>query len=99
MTAYNIVRNRVKPGREKDLEQAFRERGANKYPGMRKLAVVKTSDRDYCIIGEWDSMEALAAARPEMIKTLDGIRDMLEDLGDGIGVTDPVSGEAVVESS
>ena len=44
-------------------------------------------------------MEALAAARPEMIQTLDSVRDMLEDLGDGLGVTDPVSGEAIVESS
>jgi len=28
---------------------------------------------------------------------LDSFRDMLEDLGGGLGVTDPVSGEAVLE--
>jgi hypothetical protein len=28
-----------------------------------------------------------------MIAILDGLRDMLEDLGGGLGVTDPVSGE------
>jgi hypothetical protein len=28
---------------------------------------------------------------------LDTLRDMLEDLGGGLGVTDPVSGEAMVE--
>ena len=33
-----------------------------------------------------------------MIETLDRIRGMLEDLGNGLGVTDPVSGEVVVES-
>jgi len=32
-----------------------------------------------------------------MIAMLDTFRDMLEDLGGGLGNTDPVSGEAVVE--
>jgi hypothetical protein len=32
-----------------------------------------------------------------MIATLDKFRGMLEDLGGGLGVTDPVSGEVVVE--
>ena len=35
--------------------------------------------------------------RPTMIAMLDSFRDMLEDLGGGLGVTDPVSGEAVAE--
>jgi hypothetical protein len=42
-------------------------------------------------------MEAMAAARPHMIATLDSFRNMLEDLGGGLGVTDPVSGEVVLE--
>jgi antibiotic biosynthesis monooxygenase (ABM) superfamily enzyme len=96
MTAYNVVRNRVKPGREQDFENAYRNLERT-FPGMRKVALIKTGERSYCIIGEWDSMDSIAAARPEMIKTLDTIREMLEDLGGGLGVTDPVSGEAVVE--
>ena len=32
-----------------------------------------------------------------MIAGLDRFRDMLEDLGGGLGVTDPVSGEVVLE--
>ena len=32
-----------------------------------------------------------------MIATLDKFRGMLEDLGGGLGVTDPVSGTAVVD--
>ena len=32
-----------------------------------------------------------------MIGILDGTRGMLEDLGGGLGVTDPVSGPSVVE--
>ncbi len=61
------------------------------------MALFKTGERTYCIVGEWDSYDALAAARPAMIATLDGFRDMLEDLGNGLGVTDPVSGEVVLD--
>jgi len=41
-------------------------------------------------------MDALAAARPSMIATLDTFRDTLEDLGGGLGLTDPVSGSVVL---
>ena len=96
MTAYNVVRNRVKPGREKDFEDAIRNLDHD-YPGARKFVAIKTGERDYCLIGEWDSMDAIVGARPQMIKSLDTFRDLLEDLGGGLGVTDPVSGEVVVE--
>jgi hypothetical protein len=98
MTAYNVVRNRVKAGREKDFEQAVQNMQHN-YSGFKKLAMIKTGDRSYCIIGEWGSMDAIVAARPKMIKSLDAFREMLEDLGGGLGVTDPVSGEAILEIS
>jgi hypothetical protein len=35
--------------------------------------------------------------RADMIGELDKMRDILEDLGGGLGVTDPVSGEVVLE--
>jgi hypothetical protein len=38
----------------------------------------------------------MAAARPAMIANLNGFRDTLEDLGNGLGVTDPVSGEVIM---
>ncbi|GLR52620.1 hypothetical protein [Shinella yambaruensis] len=41
-------------------------------------------------------MDALAASRPQMIATLDGFRDTLEDLGSGLGITDPVAGPVVL---
>jgi hypothetical protein len=96
MTAYNVVRNRVKAGREKDFEKAITNMDRD-YAGMRKFSAIKTGDRTYCMIGEWDSMNSIVAARPQMIKSLDKFRDLLEDLGGGLGVTDPVSGEVVVE--
>ena len=96
MTAYNIVRFRVKPGREKEFEDAHRN-AKLEAAGFRKGALIKTGDRTYCLVAEWDSQDNIAAARPKMIGMLDGFRSMLEDLGGGLGVTDPVSGPSVVE--
>jgi hypothetical protein len=95
MTAYNVVRLRVKPGMEAEFlkERSF----ADRPPGARKLALVKTGERSYCVVGEWNSMADIVAARPQMIASLDAMRHFLEDLGNGLGVTDPVSGEAVLE--
>ncbi|TPE50523.1 putative quinol monooxygenase [Amaricoccus solimangrovi] len=97
MTAYNVVRMRVKPGRVDDYLAAHEEIGIASFPGLRSVAIARTGERDFCFIGQWDDMEALAAARPAMIATLDRVRDFLEDLGGELGVTDPVSGEAVLE--
>jgi hypothetical protein len=97
MTAYNVVRFRVKAGRDKDFVDKHREMAREKIPGLRKGALIKTGERTYCLVGEWDNFDAIVAARATMIASLDGTRDMLEDLGGGLGVTDPVSGEAVLE--
>lgn len=95
MVAFNIVRFRVKPGFEDEF--VARHRGIGELmPGLRQMALVKTGDSSYCLVGEWQSMDSIVAARSRMIGILDGMRHMLEDLGGGLGVTDPVSGEAVV---
>jgi hypothetical protein len=96
MTAFNAVRFRVKPGREQEFLDAHK-RVHTDWPGMRHVNIIKTGERAYCIIGEWDDMDALANARTNMIATLDSFRDTLEDLGGGVGVTDPVSGPVVLE--
>ena len=95
MTAFNAVRFRVKPGREKDFLDAHRDVGAD-WPGLRHANIIDAGDGRYCIIAEWDDMEAMAAARPQMIATLDSFRDTLDELGGGLGVTDPVSGAVVM---
>ena len=41
-------------------------------------------------------MEALTAGRPNVIATLDSFRQTLEDLGGGLGLTDPVGGPVVL---
>lgn len=87
MTAFNIVRFRVKPGRDQDFIDAHKKIEAN-WPGMQHANLIKTGDRSYCIVGEWRDMDALAAARPAMIASLDSFRDTLEDLGGGMGMTE-----------
>ena len=96
MSAFNTVRFRVKQGREQEFLEAHKKISM-RWPGMRHANIIKTGDRTYCIIAEWDDMSALAAARPQMIATLDSFRSTLEDLGNGLGVTDPVSGPVVLE--
>ena len=96
MTAMNIVRMRPMADQEQAFLDAHKAHDRSEFDGMKGMNVVKTGDREYMIVGEWESMDALAAARPAMIATLDAFRDMLEDLGDGIGVTDPRSGEVTL---
>ena len=96
MSAFNIVRFRVKPGREEAFLEAHR-RADPSFKGFVRGALIKTGERAYCMFGEWDTMASLAAARPQMIALLDSFRGDLEDLGAGLGVTDPVSGEVVVD--
>ena len=95
MTAFNVVRFRVKPGRDQEFLDAHKEVHAD-WAGLRHVNMIKTGDRTYCLVGEWEGMDALAKARPNMIATLDKFRPMLEDLGGGLGVTDPVSGAVVL---
>jgi quinol monooxygenase YgiN len=86
---------RVKPEYVNDFEALHRVAAQQAFPGGVAFHLVKTADAQYSVIGEWESMAALAAARPAMIATLDRFRHMLVDLG-APGLTDPVSGEAVV---
>jgi hypothetical protein len=95
MTAFNAVRFRVKPGREQEFLDAHKKVEAN-WPGLKHANMIKTGEHTYCIIAEWIDMNSLANARPNMIATLDSFRDTLEDLGGGLGVTDPVSGPVVL---
>lgn len=95
MTAFNAVRFRVKPGREQEFLDAHKGVGAT-WPGLRRANIIATGERAYCLVAEWEDTDALAAARPQMIATLNSFRDTLEDLGGGLGVTDAASGPVVM---
>ena len=88
MTAFSIVRFRVKPGHQDHFIEAHRAARPH-FKGFRGGALVKTGEQTFCIIGEWASFKKLAEHRPQMISILDTFRDDLEDLGNGLGVTDP----------
>lgn len=97
MTAFNVVRFRVKPGMEDAFVASQRKSLDGDMPGSIEAALIKTGERSYCFIGKWDRFDSIVAARPTMIGFLDEVRPYLEDLGSGLGLTDPVSGEAIVE--
>jgi hypothetical protein len=60
-------------------------------------ALIKTGPQTFCMVGEWRGFQNIVDARPQMTGLLDGMRDLLEDMGGGLGVTDPVSGEVVAK--
>jgi hypothetical protein len=94
--AFNAVRFRVKPGREREFLDAHRRVGSD-WLGLKQARIIKTGERSYCLIAEWTDMDAVAQARTSMIATLNSFRDALEDLGGGLGVTDAIAGPVVLE--
>lgn len=93
MTAYNIVRMRVKPGMEHEFINLHHNRTV--FDGAYGFDLVNTGEREYVLVGKWESMDALAAARPQMIGILDDMRHVLEELEGDTGLTDPRSGDVV----
>jgi hypothetical protein len=96
MQVHNVVKFRVKPGEEGAFLDAHRN-GQARWPGLERGFIIKTGEQTFCLIGTWSSQEALVAARPAMIKTLDSFRSLLEDQGGGRGITDAVSGMVVLD--
>ena len=97
MTAFNVVRMRVKPGLEEQYLEVHRNADTSEFVGFRGANLVRTGDLEYCFIGEWDDLAGIEASRDKMIGILNKFRDLLDDLGDELGVTDPVSGVAILE--
>ena len=95
MQACNVVKFKVKAGQEAAFLDAHKDGKAN-WPGLEHGVIIKTGDQSFCVIGMWSSHEAMIAARPAMIKTLDSFRAVLEDQGNGRGITDAVSGAVVL---
>ena len=95
MSVFNVVKFKVKPGQDAAFLAAH-DNGKASWPGLIRGVMIKTGESGYCLIAEWPSGDVLVAARPAMIATLDSFRAVLDDMGEGRGITDAVSGEVVL---
>lgn len=98
MTAMNVVHMRVKPGKEEEFLAIHRALDTKAMAGNINLRIVSTGERMFMVVGEWQSLDAMVAARGQMIANLDRLRPILEDLGGGRGVTEPWSGNIVLQA-
>ena len=91
----NIVRCKIKPPHREEYLKACDE--MPRFNGQISAKFVETAKNEFTMIGEWNSEDNIAKARPEMIKFLDKLRHTLEELSSELGVTDPHSGTVIVE--
>ena len=94
MTAMNVVHMRVKPGQEEEFVRIHRDMPP--IDGMIRFSLVRSGERSFIVVGEWQTPAAMSGARAAMIANLDRLRPILEDLGGGRGVTEPWSGEVAL---
>ena len=91
----NIVRCKVKSSSREEYLKKIDERP--KFDGQISAKYVETKHNEFFMIGEWNSEDDIAKARPKMIAFLDTLRHTLEELSSDLGVTDPHSGTVVIE--
>ena len=95
MEFMNIVRAKVKPEHLDEYMKLNEEFPI--YDGMLSSKLIKTGDYTFCYVGTWESEDALVIARPALIGNLDKMRDFLEEISPELGVTDPRSGNIIME--
>ena len=91
----NIVRVKVKSSHREEYLRKIDDKP--KFEGMISAKYVETKPNEFFMIGEWNSEDDIAKARPKMIEFLDSLRHTLEELSSELGVTDPHSGTIVIE--
>ena len=91
----NIVRCKVKSSSREEYLKIINE--MPKFDGQISAKFVETKPKEFFMIGEWNSEDDIAKARPKMIEFLDKARHTLEELSPELGVTDPHSGTIIVE--
>jgi len=92
----NIVKVKVKEVYKEDYLKKIKE--MPKFKGLNSSKVIEIGPNNFCMIGEWESESHLVKARPQMIKFLDTIRPLLEEISPELGVTDPASGPVIQEN-
>ena len=91
----NIVRCKVKSSNREEYIKKIND--MPKFEGQVSAKYVETKPNEFFMIGEWNSEDDIAKARPKMIEFLDKARHTLEELSPELGVTDPNSGTIIVE--
>ena len=72
----NIVRCKVKTSNREEYLKKIDD--MPKFEGQISAKYVETKPNEFFIIGEWNSEDAIAKARPKMIEFLDSLRHTLE---------------------
>ena len=93
----SCVRCKVKNGHRDKFLQILE--GFELPPGALNHTAVETGDHSYCTFITWRDENDLISARPALIAFLDTMRELLEELSPELGVTDPVSGPVIFQSS
>ena len=91
----NVVKYKIKDGSKDECLKKINE--MPKYEDLISSKYIETGANSYCFIGEWVSEGVYKAAYPKLIEFLDTIRDFLKEISPELGVTDLVSGTAVIE--
>lgn len=79
MSVMNAVHMRVKPGHEEDCMRRTASASAATStpapcPAAGTFGVVRSGERAFIFVWEWEGMEAMVAARPATIANLDRLR-------------------------
>lgn len=93
MIAYNVVRFKVMPGKDRAFLEAHGP-GKINWPGLRHASLIRVAEGDYCLLGEWPDTATLSAAMPHMLTTLGTFRDVLQPTA--TGVTEAFSGPVIL---
>ena len=91
----NIVRCKVKTSARDEYLNKVKQ--MQKFEGQLSAKYIETKPNEFFMVGEWNSEDDIAKARPKMISFLDSLRHTLEELSPDLGVTEPHSGTVVIE--
>ena len=86
------VRFQAKKGQEDAFMEANLKFEIADYAGCLSHQCVNAGNGRFQSMVVWESEDALVQARPLLIRFLDTLRPMLDEISPELGVTDPISG-------
>lgn len=86
------IRFQAKKGQENAFMEANLKLDIADYAGCLSHQCINAGNGRFQSVAVWESEDAIVQARPLLIKFLDTLRQMLEEISPELGVTDPISG-------